>query len=190
MGALIGLLVYVRKLMFRINTLITKVETQQTNTSEELRRTRAEVTSISATLGAAGLGEDWGTPGGAGPGPSSSGSGDRFLRLRRRPSLGAQSNSSMQSVGGASRVQRTDSNGSFNGGVDGGGYSSGEDLTSEEHMSMTRQTIKRTLSNSSIASVHRALSSTGTGALRESLSKNDIDTLVYMFGDDAEGVSC
>jgi hypothetical protein len=33
------------------------------------------------------------------------------------------------------------------------GYSSGEDLTSEEHLDLTRRTIKRTLSNSSIASV-------------------------------------
>lgn len=56
--------------------------------------------------------------------------------LPRVPSIGAQSS------GGGSWLD---------------GYSSGEDLTSEEHLDLTRRTIKRTLSNSSIASVSELL---------------------------------
>lgn len=80
--------------------------------------------------GAAGLGavdrrSGHGTQAGSGSGSAAAGA------LPRVPSLGAQSN-------GGSWLD---------------GYSSGEDLTSEEHLDLTRRTIKRTLSNSSIASV-------------------------------------
>ena len=68
-----------------------------------------------------------GNNGGGGNGGNANGGGV----LPRVPSIGAQS-----------------SGGSW---LD--GYSSGEDLTSEEHLDLTRRTIKRTLSNSSIASV-------------------------------------
>ena len=63
-----------------------------------------------------------------------------------------------------------------------------QDLTSEEHLGLTRRTIKRTLSNSSITSVHRALNS--SGGTKEQANKGDIETLTYMFGGDSGGVGC
>ena len=72
----------------------------------------------------------------------------------------------------------------------GGRYSSGEDLTSEEHLgtAVTKRTIKRTLSSGSVASVHRAISS---GSLSGSAKQEDLETLSYMFGDETgAGVGC
>jgi hypothetical protein len=127
------------------------------STTDELKRLHTEVAAISAALAAAGVGES--SEAGALNAGGSNG-GLSTLHLRRRPSLGAQSAGSTQSFGnggGAARLVRNESGSSMNGGLDGSGYSSGEDLTSEEHLSLTRRTIKRSLSNSSIASVHRAL---------------------------------
>lgn len=100
-------------------------------------------------------------------------------------------------------------------------YSSGEDLTSEEHLAVSsgragaasgKRTIKRTLSNSSVSSLHRTFSSGSlTGSVTGSLTggggsgigggagaqaaalpmaRSDLDTLPYLLDEDGAGPGC
>jgi hypothetical protein len=174
-GAMICLLVYVRKLMVRLHNSDAKRESNYRNTGDEMRQLTSMIADLQAHLGSTGSlnGQMGSSMGGSrrgswSGGPNNTPTGflsDEMIGLSAGGSTGGLSDSGYSSTG----------------------YSSGEDLTSEEHLSTARRTIKRTLSNSSIQSMRQNLCNS---TVRDSLSKNDLDSLMFMFGDTEDGVSC
>ena len=176
---MICLLVYVRKLMVRLANSDAKREANHRIAGDDMRQLTAMIAQLQQEASSS---------------QNNHGSGDNLSDSRRGSwSDGGGGGPGLTSAALMGRLRGEEARHGSNGGLsDGGysstgGYSSGEDLTSEEHLSTARRTIKRTLSNSSIQSMRISLSNSN---VRDSLSKNDLDSLMFMFGDTEDGVSC
>jgi hypothetical protein len=170
---MICLLVYVRKLMVRLANSDVKREANHRNAGDDMRQLTSMIAKLQAQINSSGNNNNNNNNSDSRRGSWSDGGGLTSAMLMGQ----LRSDERTGSTGGLSDSGYSST----------GGYSSGEDLTSEEHLSTARRTIKRTLSNSSIQSMRASLSNTN---VRDSLSKNDLDSLMFMFGDTEDGVSC
>ncbi len=177
-GAMICLLVYVRKLMVRLHNSDAKRESNYRNTGDEMRQLTSMIADLQAHLGSTGSlnGQMGSSVGGSRRGSWSGGPNNAPTGFLSDEMIGLSACTGNASTGGLS-----------DSGYSSTGYSSGEDLTSEEHLSTARRNIKRTLSNSSIQRMRQSLCNS---TVRDSISKNDLDSLMFMFGDTEDGVSC